>query len=834
MYERLYPKQDHPELAISLKNMGHVLDSLGEPGKALPYFERALAMNERLYPKQDHPALARSLSWMGHVLESLGEPRKALPYYEQALAMRERLYPKQDHPNLAESLNNIGGVLQFLGEPRKALPYYERALAMCERLYPKQDQPQLANSLNNMGLVLDSVGEPRKALPYHERALAMRERLYPKQDHPDLAQSLNNMGMLLDSLGEPRKALPHFERALAMYEHLYDKKDHPDLASSLNNMGFVLESLGEPRKALPYYEQALAMNERLYDKQDHPDLATSLNNVGNVLDSLGEPRKALENYERALAMQERLHPKQDHPHLAASLNNMGYLLDSLGEPRKALPFFERALAMRERLYPKQDHPDLAQSLISMGHLLHFLGEPRKALPHLERALTVDRTVLDRIAADASEAEALAYASKLPLTRDALLSLTRSLPDKQDVAYASIWETKAALARVLQLRHTLALAAREPKTLDAWQQLADARRLLAFTLRQRAEGKAGLDGEVERLTKLKEQRESELTALLPDLKLQQERDRLRSAQMAEALPAGTAFVDLVRYTAIDFDPKKPGKDGEKRTPSYVAFILVKGRETRRIELDAARPIDEAAAEWLRALDAYDPGEKPDTQRQKLAKADERGRELRRLVWDKLAEHLPADTKMVYISLDGDLARVPWAALPDDKGDGLLLDRYLLGLVPYGPFLLDRLLHPADKKDDGAGRLLAVGGINYGEGNRYPALKSSVREAEQVIARTGKRPASKLTGDEATTARLLKELPQARYALLSTHGFFDEKNLTEERQRLIKQLQDFHLSYQFDQNRTTQFGGQALHVRWPTPAWCWPGPTPPTRPVPTAAS
>ena len=653
-----------------------------------------------------------------------------------------------------------------------------------------------------MGGVLNSLGEPRKALQHFERALAMKERLYPKQDHPNMAISLNNMGYLLYSLGEPREALPYCERALAMCERLYDKQDRPDLAVSLNNMGSVLKSLGEPRKALPYYERALAMNERLYDKKDHPNLAASLDNMGLVLYSLGEPRKALPHLERALAMQERLYPKQDHPDLASSLNSMGEVLSSLGEPRKAPPHYERALALCERLYPTQDHPQLAISLHNMGYLLYSLGEPRKAMPYYERALAVYRTGLDRIAADASEAEVAAYASLLPLPRDGLLSITRSLPDKQDLAYASIWETKAALAPVLQIRHSLALAAREPKTLDAWQQLADARRQLAFTLRQRAEGKADLDGEVERLTKLKEQRERELTALLPALKLQQERDRLRPAQMAEALPAGTAFIELVRYTILDFDPKKPGKDGEKRIPSYVAFILVKGREPRRVELDAARPIDEAAAEWLRALDAYDPGEKPDTQRQKLAKADERGRELRRLVWDKLAALLPADTKMVYVSPDGDLARIPWAALPDDKGDGLLLDRYLLGVVPQGPFLLDRLLHPADKKDDGAGRLLAVGGVDYG------ALKGSVREAEQVIARAGKRPAGKLTESEATSARLLKELPQARYAHLATHGFFDEKNFTEERQRLAKQGQDFRLNYQFDQNRTTQFGGQAL--------------------------
>jgi tetratricopeptide (TPR) repeat protein len=171
---------------------------------------------------------------MGALLHDLGEPRKALPYYERALAMNERLYPKQDHANLATSLHNMGSLLKQLGEPRKALEYYERALAMNERLYPKQDHPDLAQSLNNMGVLLDHLGEPHKALPCFERALAMRERLFDKKDHPDLAQSLNSMGVLLDNLGEPRKALPYYERALAMYcRYLADLAAHASEAEAL-------------------------------------------------------------------------------------------------------------------------------------------------------------------------------------------------------------------------------------------------------------------------------------------------------------------------------------------------------------------------------------------------------------------------------------------------------------------------------------------------------------------------------------------------------------------------------------------------------------------------
>jgi tetratricopeptide (TPR) repeat protein/CHAT domain-containing protein len=386
--ERLYPRQDHPLLAASLDNLGYGLNALGQRGKALSYLQRALAMRERLYPKQDHPNLARSLGNVGAVLNDLGQPGKALPYVERALAMYQRLYPKQDHPVLATSLNNLGATLKELGQPGKALPYVERALAMRERLYPRQDHPDLAWSLNTLGFVLQALGQPGKALPYYERVVAMRERLYPKQDHPHLARSLTNLGAVLNELGHRARGLPYLERALAMHERLYPKQDHPDLATSLNNLGATLKELGQPGKALPYCERALAMRDRLYPKQDHPELATSLSTLGVVLQALGQHARALPYHERALGVSERLYPKQDHPGLATSHHNLGAVLHALGQRGKALSYFERALAMRERLYPKQDHPDLATSLTGLGVVLQALGQPGKALPYCERALAM--------------------------------------------------------------------------------------------------------------------------------------------------------------------------------------------------------------------------------------------------------------------------------------------------------------------------------------------------------------------------------------------------------------------------------------------------------------
>jgi tetratricopeptide (TPR) repeat protein len=90
---KLYPKDKypdgHPDLADSFNNLGAALHSLGAFDKALPCYERALALQRRLYPKarypHGHPDLVRSLTNLGFLLHARGAPARALAYYEEAL-----------------------------------------------------------------------------------------------------------------------------------------------------------------------------------------------------------------------------------------------------------------------------------------------------------------------------------------------------------------------------------------------------------------------------------------------------------------------------------------------------------------------------------------------------------------------------------------------------------------------------------------------------------------------------------------------------------------------------------------------------------------------------
>src|SRR5262249_53965290 len=157
-----------------------------------------------------------------------------------------------------------------------------------------------------------------------------------------------------------------------------------------------------------------------------------------------------------------------------------------------------------------------------------------------------------------------------------------------------------------------------------------------------------------------------------------------------------------------------------------------------------------AAWLRAINDWNPNLPPPSRRDLVDDPDRHARALRRLVWDKLAEHLPSpDGKAtLYPSPHGDLASLPWAALPAQQAAGVLLDDYRLAPVPDGPFLLQQLVGPA-KNDDGSGRLRAVGGVTYDppgtarDAGTYRFLKGSADEIGQALALVGERPKAELS-------------------------------------------------------------------------------------------
>jgi tetratricopeptide (TPR) repeat protein len=522
---------------------------------------------------------------------------------------------------------------------------------MGQRLF-KGDHPDVATSLNNLGYLLQVQGKAAEAEPYYRDALAMRQRLF-KGDHRDVAQSLNNLGGLLQHQGKAAEAEPYYRAALAMGQRLF-KGDHPDVPQSLNNLGYLLQVQGKAAEAEPYYRAALAMRQRLF-KGDHPDVATSLNNLGYLLQVQGKAAEAEPYYRAALAMGQRLF-KGDHPDVATSLNSLGYLLAAQGKAAEAEPYLRDALAMRQRLF-KGDHRDVAVSLNNLGGLLWAQGKAAEAERYLRDALAVCRRLGVAYAGLKGEGDALALAATQPLARDAYLSLALHREAAAAEAYDQMWASRAALSRVYERRALAARAAADPQAAALLARLTDARRrradLLLAPQASDATAQEKRQQEVAALGRRIDELHAQLRPLLPAL---QRWERLASATPADlrkVLPAEAILVDLLAYTRFQFDPKKPGLAGWKRTPSYLAFVVSRGA-LQWADLGEAAAINRAVALWREALatpSAPVPADLP--------------AKVRQLVWARVRPLFPEGTKVVYVAPDLALTRVPWPALPGDR-------------------------------------------------------------------------------------------------------------------------------------------------------------------------
>jgi CHAT domain-containing protein/tetratricopeptide (TPR) repeat protein len=730
--------------------------------------EKALAIRKKVLGEQ-HVDTASSLNILGVLLEEQGDYASARPYYEQALAVRKKVLGEQ-HPDTATSLNNLGLLLYAQGNYASARPYYEQALAIYKKVLGEQ-HPDTATLLDNLGLLLAAQGDYASGRPYSEQALAIRKRVLGEQ-HPATATSLNNLGLSLQAQGDYASARLYYEQALAIRKKILG--EHSDTATSLNNLGVLLRTQGDYASARPYYEQALAISKKVLGEQ-HPYTAHSLNNLGALLHAEGDYASARPYYEQALAIRKKILGEQ-HPATAMSLSNLGVLLQAQGDYASTRPYFEQALAIKKKVLG-EPHPDTAHSLNSLGALLQAQGDDASARPYYEQALAIQRRSLDIAAVALAERQQLAMSEKVRFYIDFLLTLTDGDLAWVRADYEAVLGWKGAVsARQIQNRRL----GQDPALVPLAGQMQDlAARLssLSSAVPDPKNAEAHRKALV-RLTLEMEELEVELARRSDGFRQGQAQAKLTPADLAKSLPPGAALVDFLEYSHNRPNPSKKGRLIFERR--VAAFVVRKDVPIVRVELPSADEIAQTVEAWR----AQVVGKGPTTD-----DAKDPGQRLRRLVWQPLEEHL-AGAKLVLLSPDVALARIPFAALPGKAPGTYLLEEVALSIVPYPRLLPAMLTAPAN---EAAESLLAVGAVDYGaaagkaedgvgkaaarsadRGFAFKPLENtrgeilSIRDSYERRFENGK--VSLLREGGATESALRRQAPQHRWLHVATHGFF----------------------------------------------------------------
>ncbi|WP_437932533.1 tetratricopeptide repeat protein [Sorangium sp. So ce291] len=753
---------EHPHVATSLDNLATLLQAKGDYTAAEPLLRRALAIREKALGPE-HPDVAISPDKLAALLQAKGDYAAAEPLYRRALAIREKALGRE-HPYVALSLNNLATLLDAKGDYAAAEPLYRRALAIWEKALGPE-HPHVALSLNNLAILLQAKGDYAAAEPLYRRAVAIREKALGPE-HPDVAISLDTLAWLLREKGDYAAAEPLYRRALAIREKVLGP-EHPDVAFSLNNLALLLKTKGDYATAEPLYRRALAIREKALGPE-HPDVANSLHNLAGLLQAKGDYAAAEPLVRRALAIREKALGRE-HPHVATSLNNLATLLHTKGDYAAAEPLHRRGLAIREKALGPE-HPAVANSLNNLAALHWAIGAPTQALPLMQRTTAIYERVLASVLVTSSERQKHAFARTVEGETDMSVSLhVRALPDRADAARLALTVLLQRKGRVLDAMTDMLAQLRargRPEDQAKLTQLASLGGELATrTLRGPAPGEE-VSHHGDALARLRadiEVLERDLAARYTALAAERRAVTLETVQAA--LGPGAALVEIALFRS--FDPhEKPGRSfGD---PRYVAYVLHRIGDPRWVDLGPAAPIDALVARARAALSAADP----------------RYAEAARALDEKVMQpvrHLLGEAREVYLSPDGELNLVPFAALVDERGQ-FLLARYRFTYLTSGRDLL-RL--EVTRTESPRSSPLVIGNPAYGEGGATPAGATSGRRSDAMgamrfgplrwtepEARAVKEllPDARLLLDKDATEAAVKALAGPAIVHLATHGFF----------------------------------------------------------------
>jgi CHAT domain-containing protein/uncharacterized protein HemY len=665
--------KDHPEVAQTLVDLAGSYTLQGFYGRAKPLLQRSLAIREAVFGK-NHPLVADSLSFISVLYAHQGLHARARPLHERALAMREATLGK-DSPDPAAALEQLALDYGDQGLRVRFEELYARALALREATLGK-DHPLVANMLATLGFFYLDQGLYDRAEPILERAVAIREAALG-ENHPLVADVLLDLGNLYVAQGLYARAESIFQRALAIRKAAFGENSR-FVATALLDLGSLYTAQGLYARAEPLYTRGLAIREMVLGKNDNR-VARALSLLGNLYVAQGMYARAEPILKRAVAVQEAA-VGRNNALIATPLTTLADLYSAQGLRGRANPLYERAIAIIEAAYG-ENHPSLNRALNQLGVVHLAQHRLAKALPLLTHAFTLSERRLRQESLGFSEVRLASFLQLLRADEERLYALLRA--HSEDVNVRRLALSAALLLKGRSIEESSDISRTIYRSLGAQDRATfeRLRGLRAQLAQQSLQGPGSLSPAAyqKRLEELTE----EATALEADLAQRSAPLRALAAlpspteivdRVAAALPKDAALIEFITYVDRPLVPA-PGmpalqRPGELR---YLALVLFPDATIRFHDLGPAEPMDSAASRLRDAL------------ANRSADYQATAQELYQLAFQPLLPLLGA-TRRLFLSPDGQLALVPFAALHD--GQQFLVDTFDFTYLPSGKNLLPR--------------------------------------------------------------------------------------------------------------------------------------------------
>jgi CHAT domain-containing protein/Tfp pilus assembly protein PilF len=802
--------EEDVQTAESLNNLGWMYREKFDYARAEPLFRHALELRKKLLGEK-HPDYGETLNSLGWMYYYQDQYDKAEVYFQQALP----IYKEAGHRDYGVCLNNLGTLYGRTGRYAKAEPYFREAVELRKRTIGEKD-PAYAVSLVNLGWIYYEQADYARAELLYLQAFQIRKEVMGNRSAA-YAKSLKSLATLYIKMSEYPKAERLLSEAADVEREVLGEKN-PDYATTLDDLAVVYEHIGDYAKAEPLCRQALEIRKKTLGEA-HRDYADSL--VGLATENLeqGEYSKAEPLLRQALEIDKKT-LGEAHPRYARDLHDLACMYWRAGDWAKAEPLFRQVLEIRKKTLGEA-HPNYAITLRLLAWVYAARGEYARAEPLCRQALDICRTTLGE--AHPNYAISLNYLALLHFKKGEYGRAESLSRRANELVLGHLEASAAGEAEQTQFRHGAKWRWYLPYYLrnaekartsaaDAYAQLLTWKGVITVRQRLTRLGLATLDKdpdseparlfrelqtisrqltrltqanpdprklpdlrqEIQKALERREQIEARLAGMTAEFRRLRESRGLKPADLQRLLPPQAALIDFLEY-------------GEKN--SHLVVFVVTSKEVQRVDFS-----DWGATRV--AVDAF---------RATLARRSRpvMGKEdpavvLRDKLWRPIAAHLDG-VKLVLVSPDGALTRLPFAALPGADGKFLLED-LTLAVLPV-PRLLPELLAKRDPgKADAPPSLLVLGDVDFDAapaGRRETTVAASWqrrRAGERMEWRRlqGTRgellaiedtfhkavPEGKLTvlrGEQAQEASLRRLAPRHEYLHLATHGFFAPKEL-----------------------------------------------------------
>lgn len=684
-----------PKTAVILLHLSELYQATAEFDKAIDALLRGTKIVEEDVGKK-HPEYAHMLGHLATLHLGQYDFVRAEPLLRQAFEIHGQSAEK--HPDYVNLLVRSGRLYDAMGEYSKAQKFYQDSLPLMKSRVGENHSTYIT-ILNSLAIVYSRQGDYARAEPLLRQAcekwkqrtgekgesyatgLTSLARLYREQGDNDRAEPLIRQALEIRRFVNPR---PITDDKSLMNQRQATVLKFNNTADCLNDLARLYHDQGNYARAGELYQEALETRKQVLTDDD-PNVADSLDNLAVLYRDQGDYASAEPLVQQALGIRKTVLGEQ-HPHYADSVINLARLFQEQGDYRRAEPLIRQALDIRKRVLGEKN-PLYAEALEALASLHQATGRPEDALRLAVQAMQARQAVLENVFAFSSETTMRAY---LESVRGSVAVFLSHCSNQQGVeaSTALTWTLRRkgilldALCRFRQSEHEVSSNPVLAPIAMRWrylrQQLAD------LPL------KGGKPDDPQRVEKQIKSWQEEADRLESDLHraLSEQQgaagEDVDVAKVQGQMQKNACLVEFVRVPVFDF--KATGAQPRWKPARYFAFVLTAGKDAspHLIDLGLAEPIDQAVQKLRQEIEAAPRKLRLSSEKDVEAEFRAASKVLYKDVFAPLRVAL-GQSAVVYLAPDGELNRVAFEALVDEK-DHYLIEGYRFVYLSCGRDLL----------------------------------------------------------------------------------------------------------------------------------------------------